>query len=431
MEKIKIGLIGFGTIGTGVAKTLQQQQSILRARTGMTLEIAKIADLDITTPRAVNVDRNILTTNVDDILNDPDIQIVAELMGGYEPARTFILQALRNGKHVVTANKALLAVHGKEIFETATQHQVDVGFEASVGGGIPILRSVREGLIANNFSEICGILNGTTNYILTEMTEKGGDYQTVLRQAQELGLAEADPTFDVEGIDATHKIVILVYLAFGRHITLEHVFTEGISKLEPVDITFAKELGYKIKLLAIAKQIDGGIEVRVHPTMLPVEHLLAKVDGSFNAIYVSGDIVGSTMFYGHGAGMMPTASAVVSDIVDIARNMKKGISNKLPLLADVGESSRYRIHAPNQFRSRYYLRFTVADHPGVLSLISGVLAKHEIGIASVIQKEKHPINSVPVMVLTYDAPEHAMQEAINEVDRLDDVTAKTVLIRVL
>jgi len=431
MENIKVGLLGFGTIGTGVAKTLLQQQSLLQAKTGVTLELAKIADIDISTQRDVNIDASVLTTDAHEILNDPKIQIVVELIGGYEPARSFILQALRNGKHVVTANKALLAVHAKEIFETAIQHHVDVGFEASVGGGIPIIRAIREGLVANNFTEIYGILNGTTNYILTEMTEKGEPFDQVLRQAQELGLAEADPGFDIEGIDAAHKTAILTYLAFGQHIALEQIFIRGISNLQTMDIKFAAELGYKIKLLALIKQNNHAVEARVHPTMLPVDHLLAKVDGSFNAVYVVGDIVDSTMFYGRGAGMMPTASAVVGDIVDIARNIVKGISNKIPLLPAPQEASRYTVQAPDRFRSGYYLRFTVIDRYGVFSKISGILAEHKISIASVIQKEVHPVNSVPVIMLTYEAPEHAMQQAVEEIDRLDLITDKTVLIRVL
>ena len=432
MKTIKIGLIGFGTIGTGTVKTLFQQQELLAARTGVKLELVKIADLDIETPRDVDVDASMLTTDVNEILNDPEIQIVIELMGGYEPARTFILQALKNGKHIVTANKALLAVHGQEIFETAMQHQVDIGFEASVGGGIPIIRSMREGLVANNFSEIYGILNGTTNYILTEMTEKGEVYETVLQRAKELGYAEPDPTFDVEGIDATHKIVLLTYLAFGQHVTMEQVFTEGISNLHTIDIKFAAELGYKIKLLAIVRRIDHAIEVRVHPTMLHAEHLLAKVDGSFNAIYVVGDIVDSTMSYGHGAGMMPTASAIVSDIVDIARGMLKGVANRVPLSHPLTQQdSALAIQPPDQFLSRYYLRFSVLDQPGVLSKISGLLGEHNISIASVIQKEVHPVDSVPLVMLTYEAYEHDMQEALRKIEQLESVTHTAVLIRVL
>ncbi len=430
MKSIKIGLIGFGTIGTGVIKTLQKQQELLKARTGMTLELVKIADLDITTPRDVEVAPSLLTTNVSDILDNPDIDIVIELMGGYEPAKTFILRALRNGKHVVTANKALLALHGKEIFETAMQHRVDVGFEASVGGGIPLIRSLREGLIANNFSEIYGILNGTTNYILTEMTEKGENYHKVLQHAKELGYAEADPTFDVEGIDATHKIIILTYLAFGQYVTMEQVFTEGISQLHPIDIKLAGELGYKVKLLAISRRIDNGIEVRVHPTMLHSEHLLAKVDGSFNAVYAVGDIVDSTMSYGRGAGMMPTASAILSDVVDIARGIRSGVANRVPLVYSSNEQA-LTVQPRNQFVARYYLRFTVLDRPGVLSSIAGVLSDHKISIASVIQKEVHPVDSVPLVMLTYEAYEHEMQDAIRTIEQLDGVTAKTVVIRAL
>jgi homoserine dehydrogenase len=431
METIKVGLLGFGTIGVGVVKTMLEQKSLLRSRLGVTLELKKIADLDITTPRDVDVDRALLTTDAHEILNDPDIQIVVELIGGYEPAKSLILQAIRNGKHVVTANKALLAVHGGEIFETANQHHVDIGFEGSVGGGIPIIRSLREGFVANNFTEIYGILNGTTNYILTEMTERDESFNEVLKRAQELGLAEADPTLDIEGIDSTHKVVILTYLAFGKQVGMDQILTEGISTLDAMDIKFARELGYKIKLLAIAKQTNHAIEVRVHPTMLHVGHLLAKVDGSFNGVYVVGDIVDSTMFYGHGAGRMPTASAVVGDIADISRNIIKGISNKIPLVYDLEDSSRLTLQAPDQFFSRYYLRFTVLDRPGVLSAISGILAEYNISIASVIQKEVHPVDSVPVVVLTYEASEYDMQQALVKIDKLDVVTDRTVLIRVL
>ncbi|GAK61445.1 homoserine dehydrogenase [Candidatus Vecturithrix granuli] len=431
MEKVTIGVLGFGTVGTGVVKTLRDHQAGLRAKTGMAFDLKKIADLDITTKRIVNVEPNLLTTDAYQILNDPEIQIVVELIGGYEPARTFILEALQRGKHVVTANKALLAVHGQELFEAAHQHQVDIGFEASVGGGIPIIRSLREGLVANNFTEIYGILNGTTNYILTEMTEKGGAFEDVLRRAQELGLAEADPTFDIEGIDATHKLVLLIYLAYGQHAEMKQVLTQGISNLQPIDIHFAKEFGYKVKLLAIARQADGMVEARVHPTMISADHLLAKVDGSFNAIYVVGDVVDSTMFYGHGAGMMPTASAVVSDIVDIARNLQKGVTNRLPLLPSTGESARFTLQAPDQFHSKYYLRFTAVDRHGVLSKISGILAQYKISLSSVIQKAGYPPDKVPIVMLTYDAPEHAMQQALSRIDQLDIVTDKTVLIRVL
>jgi homoserine dehydrogenase len=431
METIKIGLLGFGTIGTGVVKTILEQQSLLRSRIGVGVKLKKIADLDISTPRDVAVDKTLLTTDVNEVLEDPEIHIVVELMGGYEPARSFMLQAIHNGKHVVTANKALLAVHGKEIFEAANQCHVDIGFEASVGGGIPIIRSLREGFVANNFTEIYGILNGTTNYILTEMTEKGEDFEEVLNRAQKLGLAEPDPTFDIEGIDPAHKIIILAYLAFGIHIGMDRILTEGISSLNAMDIKVAGELGYTIKLLAIAKQTNHALEVRVHPTMLHVEHLLAKVNGSFNAIYVVGDIVDSTMFYGRGAGMMPTSSAVVGDIVDISRNMLKGISNKVPFIHQPDESSPLTVQASDQFLSRYYLRFTVLDRPGVLSKISGVLAEHNISIASVMQKEVHPVDSVPVVMLTYKASERNMQQALVKIDKLGVVTDKTVLIRVL
>lgn len=431
METVHIGVLGFGTVGAGVIKTLLEQQTLLRARVGVDLRLKKIADIDIASPRPVEVDRSLLTTDAQEILTDPEIQVVVELIGGYEPARTFSLQAIRQGKHIVTANKALLAVHGQELFETAHQHQVDIGFEGSVGGGIPIIRSLREGFVANNIAEMYGILNGTTNYILTEMTEHGGSFDEVLKQAQDLGLAEADPTLDIEGGDPAHKIIILTYLAFGKHASMDQILIEGITNLNPVDIKFAKELGYTLKLLAIARRTDNTIEVRVHPTMLHVEHLLAKVEGSFNAIYVVGDVVGSTMLYGRGAGMMPTASAVVGDIVDIARNIHKGISNKIPLLYPAEEASRLTLQAPDGFTSRYYLRFTVLDRPGVLSKISGVLAEYDISIASVIQKEAHPVDSVPVVMLTYEATERNMQQALQKIGNLGVVTDETVVIRVL
>lgn len=431
MDTIHIGLIGFGTIGVGVVKALRDQRQLLQSRTGLTFELKKIADLDITTPRDVEVDPALLTADPQEILNDPEIQIVVELIGGYEPARSFVLHAMRSGKHVVTANKALLAVHGPEIFQVADEQQVDIGFEASVGGGIPIIRSLREGFVANHFHEIYGILNGTTNYILTEMTEKGGSFADVLAQAQELGLAEADPTFDIEGIDPAHKTVILTYLAFGKHVPMDDVLTEGISQLQTIDIAFAKELGYILKLLGIVRHTNEKVEVRVHPTMLHADHLLAKVEGSFNAIYVVGDVVDSTMFYGRGAGSLPTASAVVGDIVDTGRNIAKGIAHKIPVLAPDDESAYFTIQQAKDFISRYYLRFTVQDHPGVLSKISGVLAEHNISIASVIQKEAHPQDHVPVVVLTYEASERDMQAALQTIDGLDDVKAPTVLIRVL
>jgi homoserine dehydrogenase len=436
MKEIKVGLIGLGTVGTGVVKVLQENSDLIACRLGARIKLGKIAVRDLSAPRRVKVDPSLLTQNVRHILEDPEIQIVIELIGGYEPAKSFIFSAMKAGKHIVTANKALLAESGGEIFRMAEEMGVDIGFEASVGGGIPIIRSLREGFSANHIEEIFGIINGTANYILTEMTEKKEDFQVVLRKAQEMGLAEADPTLDIEGIDAASKIAILTYLAFGVEVKLDQIYTEGISGITPMDIDYAANFGYKIKLLAIAKRIQDALEVRVHPTMLSYDNPLAKVEGAFNAIYVKGDAVGPSLLYGKGAGMMPTASAVVGDIIEISRNILKGIHNRVPLWMDresgMGDCKfmKYPIRQPDEFSSRYYLRFTVVDRPGVLSKISGVLGNYGISIASVLQKERHPVDSVPVVILTHTAFERDVKKALSEIDSLPVVRGKTVLIRV-
>src|SRR3989338_4070541 len=321
MQKINIGLIGFGTVGTGVVKVLKENAKTIQERLGAEVVLKRIADKDLTRDRGVEVEKAILTADANEILNDPSINIVIELMGGIEPAKTFILKSLKNKKHVVTANKALLSQHGEEIFKTASANNVDIGFEASVGGGIPIIKALKEGLVANRINSIYGIINGTANYILSKMTNEGGKFEDVLKKAQEKGYAEADPTYDVEGIDTAHKLAILINLAYGTYIKPADIYTEGISKITPLDIKFAREFGYKIKLLAIAKEEDGRIEARVHATMIPAEHLLSTVDGVYNAIYLRGNAVGPVMFYGKGAGMMPTASAVAADVVDICRKI--------------------------------------------------------------------------------------------------------------
>src|SRR3989338_3649261 len=321
MQKINIGLIGFGTVGTGVVKVLKENAKTIQERLGAELVLKKIADKDIVRDRGIEVDKSMLTTDANEILNDHSISIIIELVGGIEPAKTFILQALNHKKHVVTANKALLSQHGEEIFKAAAKNNVDIGFEASVGGGIPIIKALKEGLVANKINSIYGIINGTANYILSKMTNEGGRFEDVLKKAQEKGYAEADPTYDVEEIDTAHKLAILINLAYGTYIRLEDIYTEVISKVTPLDIKFAKEFGYKIKLLAIAKEEGGKIEARVHATMIPAEHLLSTVDGVYNAIYLRGNAVGPVMFYGKGAGMMPTASAVAADVVDICRKI--------------------------------------------------------------------------------------------------------------
>src|SRR5512136_2488752 len=321
MKEIKVGLIGFGTVVSGVARILQKNSLLIEKRIGAKLVVKRIADIDLKSDRGVRLRPGVLTKRADDVIKDPEIDIVMELIGGVEPAKTLILKAIRNKKHIVTANKALLALHGDEIFREAQRSGVDVNFEASVGGGIPLIRSIKEGLVANRIHSIFGILNGTSNYILSKMTDEGGDFKEVLREAQEKGYAEADPTYDIEGIDAAHKLSILIRLAFGTPLRFNEIFIGGISEITPVDIQFGREFGYRIKLLAIAKMEKGKIEARVHPTMIPEEHLLSTVEGVFNAVCIKGDAVGPALFYGQGAGQMPTGSAVVSDLVELGRNL--------------------------------------------------------------------------------------------------------------
>ena len=433
LKIINLGLIGFGTVGQGVVKILRENRKVIEERLGAVLDLKKIADIDIETPRAVKVNKNILTKDAGEILKDPEIDIVIELIGGLEPARTFILEAFNNNKHVVTANKALLAQHGKEIFSKANERSSNIGFEASVGGGIPIIRSLKEGLVANNFKSIYGIINGTGNYILTKMTDEGGKFDEVLKEAKEKGYAETDPTLDIEGIDSAHKIVILASIAFGTYFPLERVYTEGITKITPMDIQYAIELGYKIKLLAIAKKYNDKIDVRVHPTMIPMENPISKVDGVLNAIYTTGDVVGENIFIGRGAGSLPTGSAIVGDIVDISRELILGIEKKIrvPSISYRKESIRpLTLMNIKEVVSEYYLRFSVLDKPGVLSKISGVLGNHHISISSVIQKGRREGESVPLVMMTHEAREENMQSALMKIDKLDVVADKTVLIRV-
>jgi len=431
MKEISVGLIGFGTIGSGVVKLLRDNEAILTQRLGMKLTLKKIADLDITTQRAVSVDPQLLTTDASSIINDPEIDIVVELIGGYEPARNFILRAFARHKHVVTANKALLATYGNEIFQTAERQGVDIGFEASVGGTIPIVKTMKESLVANQILSVLGILNGTCNFILTKMTDEGKDFPSVLKEAQALGFAEADPTFDIEGIDTAHKLAILLSLAYGKRVNLDDLYKEGISGISQQDIEFAKELGYRIKLLAIAIKRDDAVEARIHPTMIPFDHLLANVNANYNAFHIVGDASDSVFLYGQGAGMMPTASAVVSDIVDIARDLIMCASCRVParsLREDVIED--IRIMPMDDIMTNYYFRFSAVDRPGVLSKIAGILGSRNISIASVIQKGRKQVGAVPVVMTTHKSREIDVREALAEIDRLDIVQGKTVLIRI-
>ena len=428
---ISIGMIGFGTIGTGVVRLLKENESILAGRLGAEIHLRKIADIDIDRSREVTVERKLLTNDAAQILNDPDIDIVVELMGGYEPARTFILAAMARGKHVVTANKALLATHGDEIFRSAVQHQVNIGFEGSVGGTIPVIKTIKESLVANRIESIFAIVNGTSNFILSKMTDDGGSFETVLKEAQALGFAECNPIYDVEGIDAAHKLAILLSLCYGKKVRLDDLYREGITHIAEQDILFARELGYRIKLLAIAIRRDQRIEARLHPTMIPLNHLLANVNGNFNAFHIIGDASDSIFLYGQGAGMMPTASAVVSDIVDIARDMRKGVSVRVPpRVLDEEGIDEIRLMPFDEIRTNYYFRFSAADRPGVLSRISGILGANDISIAAVIQKGRTQGGAVPIVMTTYKARERDVQKALKEIDRLDVVMGKTMLIRI-
>ena len=428
-KSINVGIIGFGTVGSGTACILIENADIIKRRLGIPVKLRKIADLDIKRDRGVKLGDVQLTNDAKGLITDPDIDIVVELIGGYKPAREFILEAIKNGKHVVTANKALLAVHGEEIYAAAEKAGVTVGFEASVGGGIPILRALRDGLAANQIESIYGIVNGTCNYILTLMTNEGRKFDEVLKEAQAKGYAEADPTFDIEGIDSAHKLAILTMLAFGTPVKFEDIYTEGISKITPLDIEFARDLGYKIKLLAITKRAGREVEARVHPTMLPGDLSIATVDGVFNALNVVGNAVGSTMFSGRGAGDMPTGSAVVSDIMDIGRDMVSGCAGRMPVAA-FREREQLKIRKMDDITSCYYLRFTAMDKPGVLSRISGVLGKNSISIESVIQKGRGSAEAVPLVMMTHDAVERNVRSALAEINTMDCVAGPTMVIRV-
>ncbi len=431
MKQIRAGLLGFGTIGTGVVKVFQDNSDLLKARLGADLVLAKIADLDITSDRGISVPDGILTTDADEVLANPEIDIVIELIGGYEPARTFVLKAIENGKHIVTANKALLALHGDEIFAAAARNGVEVMFEASVGGGIPIISSIKENLCANNFRSIFGILNGTCNYILTEMTNEGAEFADVLKVAQEKGYAEADPTFDVEGVDTAHKLALMIALCFGTKVDFDDVYTEGVSNITPLDIEYAKQFGYKIKLLAIGKADNGKIEARVHPTMVPLHYPLADVDGVFNAVRLVGDFVGPVMQYGHGAGMEATASAVMGDVMSIARGVASGAGQRTPPMAYCADAIKdIEVKPMEEICTQYYLRVGVLDQPGVLSKISGILGEHKISIASMIQPDREIGGATPIVLMTHDACEGDVRKAIAEIDELDVVKEKTHFIRI-
>jgi len=433
MNDIKVGLIGFGNIGAGVVRLLQENADVIRGKVGTGIILKRIADLDITSDRGVTVAPGVLTTSVNDIFDDPEISVVIELIGGYEPAKAFVLKAIEKGKHIVTANKALLALHGEEIYSAAARKGVEVQFEAAVGGGIPVLTSIKGNMAANNFGSVIGILNGTCNYILTRMTQEGADFTEVLKAAQELGYAEPDPTFDIEGVDTVHKLAILVSLCFGTKIDFNSIYTEGISRISGLDVKFANDFGYRIKLLAIGKLSDGQVEARVHPTMIPLHNPLSEVNGVFNAIRLTGDFVGPVMFYGRGAGQNPTASAIVGDLIGLARTMQAGAGRRMSPLGFLdGEIKSIPLKPMADIVSKYMLRFSALDKPGVLASIAGALGTHGISIESMVQSAHQDSDAtpVPIVIKTHEAREGSIQAALEDIDLLDIICEKTVFIRI-
>jgi homoserine dehydrogenase len=427
MNKINVGLIGFGNVGSGVVKILREKKQLLCEKTGVEINIKKICDKDLVSKRAVCVEKSLLTRSPDEIIADPQIDIVVELIGGIHPAKEYIVMALKNGKHVVTANKALLAQEGKELFALARDRAKNIYFEAAVGAGIPIIKALREGLVANKFHSIFGIVNGTSNFVLSQMSRNNCSFSQALAEAKARGFAEKNPSLDIKGIDSAHKLILLNYLCFGRLVSINDIFVEGISQISISDINYAKELGLEIKLLAIAKTEKGELEVRVHPTLIPKTHLLSSVDGIDNAIYVSSDLAGNLLFYGPGAGQLCAASAVVSDLVDITKDIKAGLFKSV--LNTVPDTSIKKLRKIDEIESRYYLRFLAMDKPGVLARVSGILAKFGISIASVNQKERRKAQIVPIVMILHEAKERNLRQALATIDRLDVVKPKSVAIR--
>ncbi|MDE2203204.1 MAG: homoserine dehydrogenase [Burkholderiaceae bacterium] len=434
MNPIKIGLLGLGTVGGGTLKVLQRNQEEIRRRAGRGIEVAMIAVRNVEKARAIVQEAGANVPIVNDpfaVVDSPEIDIVVELIGGYDLTRELVLRAIANGKHVVTANKALLAVHGNEIFKAAQDKGVMVAFEAAVAGGIPIIKALREGLTANRIEWIAGIINGTTNFILSEMRDKGLDFNTVLKEAQRLGYAEADPTFDIEGFDAAHKLTLMSAIAFGVPVQFERAYVEGITKLEAVDIRYAEELGYRIKLLGITRRTDAGIELRVHPTLVPSKRLIANVEGAMNAVVVNGDAVGPTLYYGKGAGAEPTASAVVADLVDVTRLHTADPEHRVPHLAFQPDAlSDTPVLPIDEVRSSYYLRMRVADETGVLADITRILAEGGISIDAMLQKESREGEPhTDIIMLSHVTVEKRVNAAIAAIEALPTVLSKVTRIR--
>lgn len=431
MKPVHIGLLGLGTVGGGTVSVLKRNASEITRRAGRDIQIRAASARDISRARLCDTQGIRLTTDSFDIVNDPDIDIVVELIGGLSPAKELVLAALENGKHVVTANKALIALHGNEIFAKAREKGLMVAFEAAVAGGIPIIKAIREGLAGNTVEWLAGIINGTCNFILTEMRDKGRDFADVLSEAQALGYAEADPTFDVEGIDAAHKLTILASIAFGIPLQFDKVYVEGITGITAMDVNYAEALGYRIKLLGIARRAGNGIELRIHPTLIPERRLIANVDGVMNAVLVKGDAVGPTLYYGAGAGAEPTASSVVADIIDVVRTLTSDPENRVPHLAfQPGAIADMPILPISEVETAYYLRLSASDQPGVLADVTRILADLGISIEAILQKEPPPGESqLPVILLTHKVREHDMDQAIARIEALPTIGGSVKRIR--
>ena len=435
MNPIQVGLLGMGTVGSGTFNVLQRNQEEIKRRAGRGIEISMVADLDVAKAQALCAPHVKVVSDARQVIANPDIDIVVELIGGYGIAKALVLEAIAVGKHVVTANKALLAVHGTEIFEAARAKGVMVAFEAAVAGGIPIIKALREGLTANRIQWVAGIINGTTNFILSEMREKGLDFDVVLKEAQRLGYAETDPTFDIEGVDAAHKVTLMSALAFGIPVQFDQAYIEGITKLGAADIKYAEQLGYRIKLLGITKRTEAGIELRVHPSLVPTQRLIANVEGAMNAVMVQGDAVGTTLYYGKGAGSEPTASAVIADLVDITRLHTADPLNRVPHLAfQPNAMSNLKILPMSDVITSYYLRLRVADEAGVLAKLTSLLADANISIDAVLQREADQVsqageNQTDVIILTHDTVEGKMNEVLAQMQALPTVMAPITKIR--
>ncbi|PPD35873.1 MAG: homoserine dehydrogenase [Methylomonas sp.] len=431
MKPVKVGVLGLGTVGGGTVNVLKRNAEEIARRAGREITVTRASARNLSLQRICDTQGIVLTADPFEIVNDPDIDIVVELIGGYDLAKQLVLTAIANGKHVVTANKALIALHGNEIFAEASKKGVMVLFEAAVAGGVPIIKAIREGLAGNQIKWLAGIINGTGNFILTEMRDKGRDFADVLAEAQALGYAEADPTFDVEGIDAGHKLTILASIAFGIPLQFDKVFTEGITQITRLDVEYAEALGYRIKNLGIARKTEDGIELRVHPTLIPKRRLIANVDGVMNAVLVCGDAVGPTLYYGAGAGAEPTASAVVADLVDVVRAMTSDPENRVPHLAfQANAMADIPVLPAERIKTAYYLRLTAEDKPGVLADVTRILAAHNISIEALIQKEPPKGEaSVPIIMLTQLTLEKEMNAAIAAIEALDTVSGKVARIR--